>query len=104
MKIIALIAGVAILIVIVLGLSWSRNPPSSRTVASPPDDGHLRIRDLTLDHIRSGRNWKVSNPDELLLDTLNLEDIHIDEGIPFRKTIPSSTQLSSLPKAARTAW
>jgi hypothetical protein len=55
---------------------WRRAKPFPH----PPDDGHLRIRDLTPTDVLSGRNWKVSNRTELLLEAaaMNLEDVHIE--------------------------
>lgn len=38
----------------------------------------MRIRDITLDEIRQGKNWKLVNPREMLGDS-PLEDVSIEE-------------------------
>lgn len=78
-QLIAIIA-IVVLIVIVFARNHLRRmrahdaPPP--LIPAQPDDGRPRIRDLTIEDIRSGRNWKVRNPDEMLAPH-NLEDLHI---------------------------
>ena len=85
MKTIGVILFAVVLVVIVAVYLRSHRSASSPSVPSPPDDGRLRIRDLTIDDIRSGQNWKVTDPEEFLQigETLNLEDIHIAKAEPF---------------------
>ena len=49
--------------------------------------GRLKMCDLTVDNIRSGQNWKVSDPEELLQvqfgEGLMLEDVRIEETRSF---------------------
>ena len=43
----------------------------------------MRIRDITLDEIRQGKNWKLVNPREMIGDA-PLEDVSIEECESFR--------------------
>lgn len=86
MKAIAVILlSVVVIVVFVIVFVRSRQAAFSPSLISPPDDGRLRIRDLTVDDIRFGKNWKVTDPHELLFigKTLNLEDIHVSETESF---------------------
>ena len=81
---------IALIILVTIIIFNKKVKPISVTaspIQPPPDDGVMRIRDITIDDIKSGKNWKVINPDELLLveDAINLEDIHISKSEHFCK-------------------
>ena len=79
MKVIATVLSVAVLFVIVILLLRSRHAALSSSTSSLPANGRLRIRDLTIDDIRSGQNWRLTDPDEFLQigKKFHLEDVHI---------------------------
>ncbi len=85
MKIVAIVAGLVVLIVAAAYLARSRATVTPASQNAPQNGGRRRIRDLTLDDIRSGRNWKVADPDELsqIGARFRLEDVHILEADSF---------------------
>ncbi len=87
MKIRHIIAAFFVLIAACVSIGRSSSAGSPHVAVPPDEDKQLRIRDLTVDDIRSGQNWKITFPEELLQagKTLNLEDVHISRKDSFSK-------------------
>lgn len=77
----ATLLAVLLAAVVVARLSRRRfvSPPSA------PDDGRLRLRDLTIGDVCSGQNWKLTVPEEMaeIGTTLNMEDVHLEAADSF---------------------
>ncbi len=82
-----LVVSCVVMVVFALVLVQSCRRATSRAPAPAPDDGRLRIRDLTIDDIRSGQNWRVTDPEKLAEagETFNLEDVHIAKAESFSR-------------------
>ncbi len=80
-----LVVSFVMMVVFAIALVQSCRTAASRAPGPAPDDGRLRIRDLTIDDICSGRNWRATNPREFARvgETLNLEDLHIARAESF---------------------